>query len=164
MLALVLLKLPAGYKAVLGVNENAIEKLRQSNRAMKQSNSSTLLTWMPAAQQLLAERRGGRLSGLPGKGRGVGSGTRTQFAGHSFARVRGLLLQRALSKVDKTQNRISTKLKLLLISFSFPFAFSLPLTLSLCSVCVLNAQCDWLCVCVCVCQTQIKHLKCLDLI
>lgn len=57
MLALVLLKLPAGHKAVLGVNENAIEKLRQSNRAMKQSNSSTLLTWMPA-QQLLAERRG----------------------------------------------------------------------------------------------------------
>lgn len=89
MLALVLLKLPAGHKAVLGVNENAIEKLRQSNRAMKQSNSSTLLTWMPAAQQLLAERRGGgRLSGLAGKGRGVGSGTRTQFAGHSFARVR----------------------------------------------------------------------------
>lgn len=118
-LALVLLKLPAGYKALLGVNENAIEKLRQSNRAMKQSNSSTLLTWMP--------RHGtGRLSGLAGKGEegGRGSGTRTQFAGHSFS-GKGLLLQRALSKVDKTQNRISTKLKLLLISF--PFAFSLPL-------------------------------------
>lgn len=68
---------------------------------------------------------------------------RTQFAGHSFGQGP---FAAARLKVDKTQNRISTKLKLLLISLS--------LSLSL-SMCVLNAQCDCASVRVSVCVSNL---------